>query len=449
MISFGKYQLIEKIGRGGMGEVWKARLAGPGGFVRTLVIKRILPHLVEEPRFVKMFFAEARLSAALHHPNIVQVHELGEVDGTYYLAMEHIPGVDLSTSIAAGCDGGPPPPGLAAFVVREICRALSYAHSLTDEKGVVLGLIHRDVSPSNVMLGYEGAVKLLDFGLAKALAESSGGFTKTGALKGKLGYLSPEQVGDMPIDHRVDQWAAGVVLHEALTGRRLFTGTQLEVLALVAAAAIDPPSAKNPSVPPDLDRICLRALERNPEDRYRNCEEMGRELDEVVHALKWGPDRLAHWVRELKPPPIPSSSSGPGPALMTTDAPPPGSPAEWGAESEIPVEIVAAEPPPQPALSSIEVPRQRALLWLVLVAMALFGVGGALLLFRSEAKPSLVAAPPVVDPPPPAQAEPAFPSMQPPTAAPSVEPAPQKKTRKKKPPLPDLERGATLDPFEP
>jgi serine/threonine protein kinase len=299
---FGKYHLVERLGRGGMAEVWKARIQGPAGFSRTLVVKRILPHLVEDPHFVQMFVAEARLSARLNHGNIVQVFELGDVDGEYFLAMEYVRGRDLVNVVRAQLLRGLPPPGLGAFVVREVCRALAYAHQLSDERGQPLRLIHRDVSPSNVMMGFDGAVKLLDFGIAKALSEAGENKTVTGTLKGKFGYMSPEQVEGKEIDHRADLFAAGIVLHEVLTGKRLFKGqTDLATIAMVREAKVDPPSLLNPDVPQVLDDICLKALAREPDDRWRGCDEMAMALDDVAHDLKWGPERLQSALRELFP----------------------------------------------------------------------------------------------------------------------------------------------------
>jgi serine/threonine protein kinase len=299
---FGKYQLMERLGRGGMAEVWKARFQGPAGFSRTLVVKRILPHLVEDPHFVQMFVAEARLSARLNHANIVQVFELGDVDGEYFLAMEYVRGRDLVNVVRAQLLRGLPPPGLGAFAVREVCRALAYAHQLTDERGQPLRLIHRDVSPSNVMISFDGAVKLLDFGIAKALSEANENKTITGTLKGKFGYMSPEQVEGKEIDHRSDLFAAGIVLHEVLTGKRLFKGqSDLATIAMVREAKVDPPSLHNPDVPKALDDICLRALARDPDDRWRGCDEMSTALDDVAHQLKWGPERLQSTLRELFP----------------------------------------------------------------------------------------------------------------------------------------------------
>jgi serine/threonine-protein kinase len=298
----GKYELVERLGIGGMAEVWKARVVGPRGFARTVVVKRVLPHLALDPEFVTMFVSEARLSARLTHSNIVQVFELGESGGEYFLAMEYVRGRDLIALLKLHWGQSPLPVGATAYMIREVCRALDYAHNLTDDEGRVLRLIHRDVSPSNVMVGFDGAVKLLDFGIAKALADVTERKTATGTLKGKFAYLAPEQVDGKPIDHRVDLFATGVMLHEMLANRRLFKGgSDLHTLAMVREANVQPPSFLNPEVPHELDRVCLRALARNPNDRFATCGEMARALDEVVHREKWAADRLAALMRELFP----------------------------------------------------------------------------------------------------------------------------------------------------
>src|SRR4051812_22233079 len=278
-LRFGKYLLVERLGRGGMAEVWKAKILGPAGFQRTVVVKRILPHLAEDPHFVQMFVSEARLSARLSHANIVHVYELGDVAGEYFICMEYVRGRDLVSVMRAHLMRAIPPAGLGAFVVREICRAHAYAHGLTDDDGRPLRLIHRDVSPSNVMLSFDGSVKLLDFGIAKALSEASENKTQTGTLKGKFGYMSPEQVEGKEIDHRTDLFAAGIMLHEVLTGRRLFKGqTDIQTIAMVREANIQPPSTFNPQVPPELDRVCMKALARSLDDRFQRCDEMAFEL---------------------------------------------------------------------------------------------------------------------------------------------------------------------------
>ncbi|HEY1584166.1 MAG TPA: serine/threonine-protein kinase, partial [Polyangia bacterium] len=248
-VPFGKYQLLERLGRGGMAEVWKAKALGPMGYARKLVVKRILPELACDEEFVRMFVEEARISASLNHRNIVQVYEFGDVGGEYYLAMEWVHGRDLNTLLATLKERkAAPPMELGAYVTREVCRALAYAHALTDEDGQPLRLIHRDVSPSNVMVGFDGSVKLLDFGIAKALALASENRTQVGVLKGKFGYMAPEQVDcDVDVDHRADLFVAGVVLWEMLTLRRLFQGgNDVQTIGQVRAAKVLPPSSFNP-----------------------------------------------------------------------------------------------------------------------------------------------------------------------------------------------------------
>jgi len=301
-IQFGKYTLFERIGRGGMADVYKGRVQGPQGFERTFVVKRILPHLSDDATFIKMFVEEAKLSARLAHPNIVQIFELGAVEGEYFISMEYIRGRDLSETMRAIWKTmGPPRPELVAYIGREACRALSYAHSLADERGRPLGMIHRDVSPSNIMMSYEGAVKLLDFGIAKALGEAPE-TTKSGTMKGKYAYMAPEQTEGDDVDHRIDIFSCGIVLHEVLTGRRLFKG-QNDVLTIerVRRCDVPPPSQQNPMVPPELDAIILRALARDRDQRWATAADMADALDDVVHAARFQPTHLAQLLHDLFP----------------------------------------------------------------------------------------------------------------------------------------------------
>jgi serine/threonine protein kinase len=301
-IQFGKYTLFERIGRGGMADVYKGRVSGPQGFERTFVVKRILPHLSDDATFIKMFVEEAKLSARLAHPNIVQIFELGAVEGEYFISMEYIRGRDLSETMRAIWKTmGPPRPELVAYIGREACRALSYAHSLADERGRPLGMIHRDVSPSNIMMSYEGAVKLLDFGIAKALGEAPE-TTKSGTMKGKYAYMAPEQTEGDDVDHRIDIFSCGIVLHEVLTGRRLFKG-QNDVLTIerVRRCDVPPPSQQNPMVPPELDAIILRALQRDRDNRWATAADMADALDDVVHAARFQPTHLAQLLHDLFP----------------------------------------------------------------------------------------------------------------------------------------------------
>jgi serine/threonine protein kinase len=304
-IQFGKYSLYERIGRGGMADVFKGRIQGPAGFERVFVVKRILPHLSDDPTFIRMFVDEAKLSARLNHPNVVQIFELGSVEGEYFISMEYVQGHDLAeTTRAMWKQSSPPRVEMVAYVGREICRALSYAHGLTDERGETLGMIHRDVSPSNVMLSYEGAVKLLDFGIAKALGDTPD-TTKSGTLKGKYAYMAPEQTEGDNVDHRIDIFAAGIVLYEVLTGRRLFKGANdLQTIERVRRCEVRPPSQINPACPPQMDAILLKALSRDRDDRYQDASEMADALDDIVHASHFSAPRLSAILRETFGPDI-------------------------------------------------------------------------------------------------------------------------------------------------
>ncbi len=288
-----------------MADVFKARVQGPAGFERVFVVKRILPHLSEEPQFTRMFIEEAKLSARLNHPNIVQVFELGAVDKEYFIAMEYVRGRDLAETMRTfWARVGPPRPELVAYIGREMCRALAYAHDLTGDDGDLIGMIHRDVSPSNVMLSYEGAVKILDFGIAKALGgeskEDAG--TQRGTLKGKFAYMAPEQTQGSDVDRRIDIFAAGIVLHEILTGRRLFKGeNDMQTVERVRQCDVSPPSMQNPLCPPEMDAIILRALARDRDERFQSAAEMADALDDVVHAARFQPTHLAALMRELFP----------------------------------------------------------------------------------------------------------------------------------------------------
>jgi serine/threonine-protein kinase len=315
-IAFGRYRLLQQLGAGGMAVVWRAVIDGPEGFAREVVIKRVLPELGRSDEFVRMLLGEARLSARLRHPGIVQVHELGQVDGEYFLAMEYVEGSDLVT-IAEKCRDRqmPLPIGLACFIAREVAAALAYAHELKDDEGRPLCVVHRDVSPSNVMVSSAGVVKLLDFGIAKAADHFRRERTQTGVLKGKLSYLSPEQAEGEELDPRSDLFALGIVLHECLTNRRLFSGgDELKTLRLVREAAVSQPSAARPEVPPELDAVVAKMLARRREDRYANGHEIVEALAPFVHRFEGNAVRLRSFARELTG----GSAGAPRAAVSTT-----------------------------------------------------------------------------------------------------------------------------------
>jgi serine/threonine-protein kinase len=296
--SAGRYQLMERIGAGGMAEVWRANLTGPAGFRRAVVVKRVLPHFAEEPAFNDMFLSEARILARLHHASIVQVLDFGVIDDHPFLAMELLHGRTLTEVMRAQMRAQGPDPGLAAFVARDVCRALAYAHDLKDDGGAPLCVLHRDVSPGNIMVGYDGSVKLLDFGIAKLLDATRARDTESGVLKGKIAYMAPERLDGNVGDHRADLYSVGVVLHESLTGQRLFAGER----PAARAAPVPPPSRSDPEIPAALDEICRRALAADPRQRYAHAGQMVAELEAVLHQLQFGPQRLSEALATLLPP---------------------------------------------------------------------------------------------------------------------------------------------------
>ncbi len=285
MEKFGQYILLEKVGSGGMAELFKAKKLGIEGFERVLAIKRILPHLSSDEEFIDMFVAEAKLVARLSNKNIAQVFDFGKISENYFIAMEYIRGKDLR-GILKRCreNNIKLPVALSVFIAKEVASALSYAHKLKDSMGKSLNIIHRDVSPQNVLISYEGDVKVVDFGIAKAGAHSK---TTTGVLKGKLSYMSPEQAWGKPIDLRSDIFSLGVVLYEMLTGERLFKGdTEINTLEKVREAKIEPlPSTINADLPPALEAKLLKALAREVIERYQNASDLATDLGEILFEL--------------------------------------------------------------------------------------------------------------------------------------------------------------------
>jgi len=279
---FGKYLLLDKIGTGGMAELFLAKQTGLSGFEKVVAIKRILPHLIQGPEFVDMFVNEAKLAALLSHQNIVQIYDLGNIDQAYYIAMEYIMGKDLRTVLTHGKSRRLlVSTGDILLIISKICSALDYAHRKKDLHGNDLHLVHRDISPQNILISYEGEVKLVDFGIAKAAM--GGQETKTGILKGKLAYMSPEQAWGKPVDGRTDIFALGIVLYEALTGERLFSGNnEISILENVRKAEITPPARLNPEIHPELETIIYKALAREPENRYQSAAEMQIALESII-----------------------------------------------------------------------------------------------------------------------------------------------------------------------
>ena len=302
-VVFGRYRLLDVIGEGGMAVVYDALIDGPRGFARRCVVKRIRPELSSDPYFVDMLATEARLCGLLRHANIVQTFDFGEVNGELYLAMEHVDGFDLATVLGAAHKVRRlPSPGVIAYVAYELARALAYAHALCDDAGNPLEIVHRDVSPSNVMLSEEGGVKLLDFGIAKATSRVRDEHTRTGTLKGKLGYMSPEQAEGHPIDRRSDIFALGVVAYELLTLRRLFKGeNDLATLRLIRETRVTAPSKIAGAGDAELDSILLKMLARAPGDRFQSCEDVVSALEPLARRLHGDAGATREYLREIAP----------------------------------------------------------------------------------------------------------------------------------------------------
>lgn len=284
----GKYQLLKKIATGGMAEVWYARQSGIAGFRKEVVVKRILPHLADDPDFVRMFLNEARMVARFTHPNIAQIFEFGRDDrsGAYFIAMEYVRGEDLGRVMRQAWDREQwLSQALAIRVIAACCDGLHYAHAQADEQGRPLRVVHRDISPQNILLSFDGGVKLVDFGIAKA--SDQGNHTQSGAIKGKFAYMSPEQASGKPLDNRSDIFALGLVLYELLTNERPFKrDNEIATLSAALECRIDPPSHVA-EIPSELDEVVMRALARNPEDRYPDARAFQMALEELLLEMRW------------------------------------------------------------------------------------------------------------------------------------------------------------------
>jgi serine/threonine protein kinase len=290
--SFGPFTLDRKLAEGGMAEVFLARQGGFGGFEKQVVVKRILPSLASHTDFVDMFLNEARLAARLSHGNVVQVIEAGEIDGQYYIAMEYIDGLDLKSFYdeAERTKRGMPP-GVACRIIADLLAGLHYAHTLHDEKGRPLGIVHRDVTPQNVLITRNGTVKIVDFGIAKATNAASQQ-TRVGQVKGKIAYLSPEQAMGRGLDARSDVFACGILLWELVTGQRLFSRAS-DMASIIAITDDELPTARSvrAELPESLDIVLTQALARPITDRYPSALAMQQELEQLIRSEGWAGDR--------------------------------------------------------------------------------------------------------------------------------------------------------------
>ncbi|MFH1810336.1 MAG: serine/threonine-protein kinase [Pseudomonadota bacterium] len=297
----GKYELLRKIAAGGMAEVYLAKQTGLVGFEKLVVIKRILPHLSENDEFVRMFLDEARTAADLRHANVVQIYEVGEDQGTYYIAMEFLHGQDLRRILRRQIElGGRVPLQHALQMVIDAAAGLHYAHQKADLQGRALGIVHRDISPQNIIVTYDGSTKIVDFGIAKAASQSTE--TRSGVLKGKYSYMSPEQASGEQIDQRTDQFALGIVAFELTTATRLFKyPNEIMTLHAIIECRITPPAHVLRGYPVDLNDILMKVLAKDRNDRYPDLATFASELEEYMarEGMVHSPARVAEYMKDL------------------------------------------------------------------------------------------------------------------------------------------------------
>jgi serine/threonine protein kinase len=302
-VRFGRYVLVDRLGVGGMAEVFRALVLGPEEFQRVVVVKRILPTLSANPAFIKMFIDEAKVTGRMSHPNVIQVHEFGRHQQQHFIAMEYLHGRNLNNILARLVERRQNlPPSIAAEIIRQACRGLAYAHGLRAVDGKPLGIVHRDVSPGNVIVAYTGETKVRDFGVARVESRFRLGTTDPGHVKGKASYLAPEQLTGQGVDHRADIFAAGILLYEMLTTRRLFNSRSTnDTMDLVRSMPIPAPSHSNPQVPAALDEIVARALERDLSLRYQDAGEMADALESYLVENRFAAQEMPAFMRQLYP----------------------------------------------------------------------------------------------------------------------------------------------------
>jgi len=391
-VRLGRYQIIDRIATGGMAEVYLAVHGELAGFRTPVVLKKVLPHLASNPQFIDMFLDEARIASMLDHPNVVRIYEVGKTSSEYFLAMELVQGKPLSALLRRKDvdEREVLEPRLAAFILAQAAAGLHHAHNLTDPLGNSLGLVHRDVSPQNILISFEGSVKVIDFGVARALGRISE--TQTGGMKGKFGYMSPEQARGEDVDLRTDIFALGVVLWESITGRRLFQReNDLATMRALIYGPIPKPSTVAP-VAPELESIVLRALSRNPKLRFQSAAEMGSALEKYVVGAGG------------------ASASDLGLLMKTRFSQDHGG---WQQTLRTAVNLPAvsesslnADTTPAPTTATMGPPRRRWPLFLVACAMLGAGIGATLLVTRSTS-PEVVPAPAPLPAPPAPPPEPA------------------------------------------
>jgi eukaryotic-like serine/threonine-protein kinase len=427
--SIGRYLLYEEIASGGMASVHLGRLVGPVGFSRMVAIKRMHARFERDPEFVAMFLDEARIAARIHHPNVVQTLDVVDAGGELFLVMEYIEGESLSRLIrgAARAHHAPPPTPVLLSIFSGALQGLHAAHLAKAEDGQPLGVVHRDVSPQNILVGIDGTARVLDFGIAKAMGRLQ--TTRSGQIKGKLCYMAPEQIQNGPIGPRTDVYGVSVVLWEALTGKHLFDGDEGAIIGQVLANRVRAPSGIVPGLPPHLDAIVLRGLSGDPERRFATALEMARELGRV--GVPASTPEVAEWVKSVA-----ASALSERAALReriessTLTAPPSRGPAKSEAATETRAPALPSAPVSAPESETHMTWRSSVrsrltpaasgvgagLLIAAIVGVALLVVMGKRHATATPPSAAVTGAAPIVEPPPSAPPEP--------SATPSA-PAPQ------------------------
>ncbi|MDD3627558.1 MAG: serine/threonine-protein kinase, partial [bacterium] len=287
--SFGNYEILEKINSGGMASVFLAKRRGMHGFEKIVAIKKILEHLADNEEFLDMFINEAKLAAQLTHQNIVQIFELGKIGNSFFMVMEYVRGQDLRQIIKTCIAKKINIPLLSLEIIRQVCAGLDYAHRKRDLNNVPLNVVHRDISPQNIRISYEGEIKVVDFGIAKAATQNES--TRAGVLKGKVSYMSPEQAWGKVIDHRSDIFSTGIILYELITGTKCFKGeSPLETLEFVREAKFTSPKEINPKIPDEICNIINKAMTKNPTERYQYASELKDDIEKFIYGCEYTKD---------------------------------------------------------------------------------------------------------------------------------------------------------------
>jgi len=391
-LKFGKYWLTDRIAVGGMAELYRGKISGEEGFEKAVAVKKILPHLSEEKEAVRYFIDEARLAALLQHPNIIQIYDFGRLDDSYFIAMEYLFGKDLKTVLQSAEQRGV---SLslenALHIAVGVCSGLDYAHNMKDLQGHLLNIIHRDVSPQNIFLTYDGQIKIIDFGIAKAASRISN--TRSGVIKGKVAYMSPEQAEGLEVDHRSDIFSVGILLYEMVTGCYMYEGDAMDILSQAREARFTRAERIVRDLPECLVAVLDMALARHPDDRYDSCGDMLSDLEDCIYHLNFRPSgpKLSQFMKSLFDTEHKSEEITMAWALRRVEPPPADhngvAPDDQHYQETV---ILAPEPP-----TAVAEPTPKRWIWLLILMVLLAACFGIFYVYQrsSQDKPVVVSVP--------------------------------------------------------